>query len=152
LTIAKASALYVANCHLDHVPIKMDHSIIQQWVADASCTPGAVFEGVTIKDVCMAGWAEAHRNVSQSTRQKVYARYGINYVPGSGDYEVDHLIPLELGGNNSVENLWPEPSKPYGPGTAGDKDETENALHAAVCAGRWKLQQAWRLLRVGWTR
>ena len=27
---------------------------------------------------------------------------------GSGDCEVDHLIPLELGDSNSIKNLWPE--------------------------------------------
>jgi hypothetical protein len=25
-----------------------------------------------------------------------------------GAYEVDHLIPLELGGDNVIANLWPE--------------------------------------------
>jgi hypothetical protein len=24
-------------------------------------------------------------------------------------YELDHLIPLELGGSNDLRNLWPQP-------------------------------------------
>jgi hypothetical protein len=31
----------------------------------------------------------------------VYEEYGVK-SHGSGDYEVDHLVPLELGGSNSI--------------------------------------------------
>jgi hypothetical protein len=40
-------------------------------------------------------------------RQEIYRGYGITYH-GKGDYEIDYLISLELGGSNSIKNLWPE--------------------------------------------
>lgn len=74
----------------------------------------------------------------------MYAEYGIeSHVPGS--YEVDHLVSLELGGNNSVANLWPE----AGPGYH-EKDEIENRLHDAVCAGAVSLRAAQREIARDW--
>lgn len=47
------------------------------------------------------------RNVSSSTKKSIYRVYGI---PShcTNRYTIDHLIPLSLGGDNSVRNLWPE--------------------------------------------
>jgi hypothetical protein len=47
------------------------------------------------------------RNVPAEMKREVYDEYG-GTSHGSGDYEVDHLIPLDLGGPNSIINLWPE--------------------------------------------
>jgi hypothetical protein len=72
--------------------------------------------------------------------------------PGStADYEEDHLIPLELGGNpTDPKNLWPEPRN--GTGNASDKDQVENALHAAVCSGRISLVEAQQRIAADWTK
>jgi 5-methylcytosine-specific restriction endonuclease McrA len=32
----------------------------------------------------------------------------LGYPQQHGAFEVDHLIPLELGGDNVIANLWPE--------------------------------------------
>lgn len=77
----------------------------------------------------------------------MYAEYGIaSHSPG--EYEVDHLISLELGGSNAVANLWPEAALPR-PGFH-EKDALENRLHALVCAGRMTLAQAQRLIATNW--
>jgi 5-methylcytosine-specific restriction endonuclease McrA len=41
--------------------------------------------------------------------------------------EVDHLIPLELGGSNRAANLWPQ--RYDGGWSARDKDRLESRLH-----------------------
>jgi len=48
------------------------------------------------------------RNVNHATRVKVSAPYGVNEEELK-NYQVDHLIPLALGGSNAEKNLWPVP-------------------------------------------
>ena len=65
------------------------------------------------------------------------------------DYELDHLIPLELGGCPDCEtNLWPQPRNVF-PGAA-EKDEVENYLHREVCSGALALAEAQREIAVDW--
>jgi hypothetical protein len=72
---------------------------------------------------------------------------GLRGVPG--DYEEDHFISLELGGNpTDPRNLWPEAYKPK-PG-AKEKDQVENFLHKQVCLGAMTLQQAQRAIVLDW--
>jgi hypothetical protein len=51
--------------------------------------------------------------------------------------EIDHLIPLELGGSNAPENLWPQ--RYDGERNAARKDRLERRLHAMVCRGEISL-------------
>jgi hypothetical protein len=103
---------------------------------DPACTLGAIFAGATVSQICTPGYSRSVRNVPESLKPSVYAEYGIaSHVPGS--YEVDHLVSLELGGNNGVANLWPQGSPGY-----HEKDGIENRLHDAVCAGTVSLRAA----------
>src|SRR4051794_17479471 len=111
---------------------------------DRHCTPGAALAGVAAGQVCTPGYSKSVRNVSQSTKDKVYREYGIRrHAPGS--YEVDHLVSLELGGSNSIRNLWPEKQ----PG-ARSKDKLENSLHTEVCDGTLTLHEAQRRIVKWW--
>ena len=115
----------------------------------AGLTPGHVFAGVTRTRLCVSGYSSSVRNVTSSTREAVFAAYGIAYPPKSGAYELDHLIPLDLGGDNTAENLWPEPY--HGKGSADLKDHLENHLHALVCSGQVALSTAQRAIAGDWT-
>jgi hypothetical protein len=65
------------------------------------------------------------------------------------DYEINHLIPRELGSCPDCEaNLWPEPRNVF-PG-AGEKDEVETYLHAQVCSGAMPLAEAQRAIAADW--
>ena len=59
-----------------------------------------------------------------------------------------HLIPLELGGANSIQNLWPQFYLPK-PG-ARQKDVVENRLHKSVCSGAMSLAEAQRRIATNW--
>jgi hypothetical protein len=87
------------------------------------------------------------RNVSTSEKDQVYAEYGIaSHSPGQ--YEVDHLVSLELGGSNDVANLWPEAASPT-PGFH-QKDQVENYLHDQVCTGAIPLATAQQEIATNW--
>jgi hypothetical protein len=116
---------------------------------DSSCTPGTVFRTATKAQICRSGYSRSVRNVSSTTKARVYASYGVRFHQ-PGEYEVDHLIPLELGGSNSTKNLWPEPSAQADSRGFHQKDALENVLHARVCDGRMTLKKAQRAIRGNW--
>lgn len=64
----------------------------------------------------------------------------------TGVNELDHLVPLELGGSSDVSNLWPEPGPIPNP-----KDRIENAVRRAVCAGKVPLALAQHAMAADWT-
>ena len=110
-------------------------------------TPGDVFD-VTSSDVCTPGYSKRVRNVPQSVKEQVYREYGIT-VHQRGDYECDHLISLELGGSNSIKNLWPQSYRTR-PWNARVKDRLENKLHELVCAGQLDLKTAQQAIASNW--
>lgn len=115
---------------------------------DRKLTPGDVFSGVTTDDVCTPGWVREHRAVMEGMRHQAYAEYG--RTEGPGCCEVDHLIPLELGGSNDLKNLWPQPTDPR-PGDA-EKDQLENELHRLVCSGKLPLTDAQQCIASDWVK
>jgi hypothetical protein len=112
---------------------------------DPNLTRGEVLT-MTRSVVCVPGYASTVRNVPDSEKEAVYARYGIPHLPYA--HEVDHLISLELGGSNAITNLWPEPYQ--GRWGARTKDTLENRLHDLVCAGHLSLVRAQRLEATNW--
>ena len=113
---------------------------------DPSMTPGDTLD-VTVSDICVSGYSSKVRNVPDSEKNQVYAEYGITSRQ-PGEYEVDHLISLELGGSNSIRNLWPEPY--HGDLNAHVKDKLEDKLHALVCNGSVDLKTAQNDIATDW--
>ncbi|HEX2863390.1 MAG TPA: hypothetical protein VHN99_02370 [Deinococcales bacterium] len=112
-----------------------------------SLTPGDVLTSDAGK-VCRKGYAGTVRNVPSSVKNLVYKRYGI-VSRKPGEYEVDHLISLELGGSNSIQNLWPQ-SYITQPLNAHVKDKLENKLHSLACAGTITLAAAQKAVATDW--
>ncbi len=119
---------------------------VQGALPDRDCTPGSVLN-VSASQVCQPGYASSVRNVPQSEKDQVYAEYGIA-SHAAGQYEVDHLVSLELGGSNDIANLWPEAASPT-PGFH-QKDMVENYLHGQVCSGKMTLADAQREIATNW--
>jgi len=80
-------------------------------------------------------------------KHQVYVEYGID--PNTGQHEIDHLIPLGIGGADARENLWPE-SRDTMTWNAGVKDRLENYLHVEVCAGHIAAQDAQKAIAADW--
>jgi hypothetical protein len=114
---------------------------------DSVMTPGAVLD-VADTDICTPGYSSRVRHVTAQTKREVYAEYGVT-VHAPGDYEVDHLISLEIGGSNSIKNLWPE-SYLTRPWNAHVKDKLENRLHRMVCDHTISLKTAQDAIAKDW--
>jgi hypothetical protein len=117
---------------------------------DPNCTPGGIDPAVTPADVqatiCASGYTERVRPPESQTEafkfDQAYSAYGI---PSGDESELDHLVPLELGGDNDAANLWPEVGSLPNP-----KDAVEDALNQAVCDGRVSLARAQRAIARNW--
>jgi len=117
-------------------------------------TPGATDSRVTQSNIrstiCRSGYTTTVRpsfEYTNAMKHHLMRAYGVR---GSiHDYELDHLIPLELGGCPSCEtNLWPQPRNVF-PG-ASEKDEVEDYLHHQVCSGALPLAEAQRQIASDW--
>jgi hypothetical protein len=113
----------------------------------STLTPGDILT-TDAKVVCTPGYTKTVRDVPQSVKTLVYRAYGItSHKPG--EYEIDHLVSLELGGSNSIRNLWPQ-SYVTEPLNAHVKDKLENVLHELVCSGKLSLEGAQQAIATNW--
>jgi hypothetical protein len=94
------------------------------------------------------GYTKTVRRVSIKTRSKVYVEYHVS-KNDQFKYTLDHLIPLELGGSNTLDNFWPEPTN--GDTGSRSKDQVERNLHSLVCAGMVPLSVAQLAIVANWT-
>jgi len=139
------------SCGQTSVSHHLDRIATTCWIngefPDVHCTPGATFPNVMTNQICTPGYTQTVRNVSTSIKTAVYAEYGI-IAHKTGQYEIDHFIPLELGGSNDAKNLWPEAALPV-PGFR-EKDRVENYLHNLVCNGKITLQEGQKEISTNW--
>ena len=130
------------------VQSKISGCLANQILPDSACSPGAVLT-TNIKTICVVGYTKTVRDVPLSERKKVFKEYGIPYA-SSSNYEVDHIISLELGGSNDIANLYPESYK-IADG-ARVKDVLENYLHKQVCKGSMNIQEAQKEISSNWLK
>lgn len=134
-------------------PASAQSCVARDGLPDAVCTPGDRDPRVTADNIhetiCVKGYTKTVRppkNVTDKIKRERMSAYGIDGTPNT--YELDHLIPLELGGSSSVANLWPQPwDGQYG---ARQKDRLEDRLHSLVCTGRMTLDAAQQVFATDW--
>jgi len=116
---------------------------------DRSCSPGAYYSRLTKRVICAGSFHTGTiRNVPQAEKFTVEREYGMAASYYGYTIEIDHIVPLELGGSNALANLFPE----LGSGTANYhvKDSLENRAKAAVCDGQLPLRAARRGFARNW--
>jgi len=114
---------------------------------DARLTPGET-RPVTLSEVCRTSQAAVVvRDIPADTQAQVLSEYGIHR--GRPDqFEIDYLITPDLGGAESIRNLWPQPYTTRW--NARVKDQLEQRLHQMVCSGDLDLATAQRDIAVDW--
>ena len=113
-------------------------------------------DGISLAELCESGYTKKVRNVNAATKKQVFRIYRLSNGIKRG-YEVDHIISLELGGTNDIDNLFPQPYEVYLSVNhvnmrmgAHEKDKVENDLHRKVCQGKMSLRQAQDIIVNDW--
>jgi hypothetical protein len=129
---------------------------------DPSCSPGAINPTLTVAVLKTKGFTTKcvrDQSTSAAEKHQTYGWYKIKppaHNTGSTQTcELDHIISLELGGADTLENLWPQ----CGPNKVAlnkryfkQKDAVENFLNREVKAGRMALSDAQHGIAEDWTQ
>ena len=147
VSIPTASS-HQSKCHA----LQIDLADPQAFLPDPACTPGSLNASVNqdnlASTICHSGYTSTIRPpVSYTNKLKVQQIIEYGYDDTNlKDYEEDHFISLELGGNPSdPNNLWPEPHASY-----NEKDKVENYLHDQICSGMMTLSEAQKEITTNW--
>ena len=111
------------------------------------CTPGSVYENITEAEICVPGYSRTVRHTTSAMKRQVYEMYGIKPADRKL-YVLDHLISLQLGGRDTIDNLFPQRKEPKP--HSRDKDRIENFLKRSVCKGELTLKEAQEQIRTDW--
>lgn len=131
-------------------------------VPDPRCTPGGVVPHLSAGTLRDPQWRTRCIRDCQSTEQQkhvAYLWYGLAAPVGNSGREqvceLDHLVPLELGGADGLGNIWPQ----CGPDATTlrnryfkQKDLVENYLASSVRSGTMSLEDAQRGIAADWTQ
>ena len=130
-------------------------------VPDPNCTPGAFNPTVTLNVIDDPEFStKCIRDQATIPREKsvTYLWYSLRPpVHNDGQdqvCELDHLVPLELGGADTLDNIWPQ----CGPNGVALRQryfklkDMENYLAAMVKAGKMDLDEARKGIATDWTQ
>ena len=109
-------------------------------------TPGATAK-VKMEQLCAPDFAQSVKPASDWQRTQALERYGLRADGFSG--ELDHLVPVSLGGSNDPDNLWP--FRASGTFTLEAKQALASKLQGLVCSGKLSLKDAQDAFRKDWT-
>jgi hypothetical protein len=110
-------------------------------------TPGEIVP-ISRQQVCALHSIATPRVTAPALRKRVFQEYGMPN-PQEQNFELDFLITPELGGAETIKNLWPEPYHNT-VWNAHVKDQLEIRLKDLVCTGEVDLGTAQRELATDW--
>jgi hypothetical protein len=129
---------------------------------DPNCTPGAVNPSLTVEVLrnpqFRTSCVRSHAT-TEDQKNKTYGYYGIPH-PGQDSgvtqiCELDHLVSLELGGADTLENIWPQcgpPNTVLVHRYFKEKDTVENYLAKQVRDGMMALEKVQQGIAADWTQ
>jgi hypothetical protein len=125
------AVLLIASCLAANVQAGDD------MLPDPKLTPGKVARN-----------GKDRNGVTEEMERKVFDRYRIPWRRRA-EFKIDHLIPIELGGADTIDNLWPQSLriKPY---NAQRKELLTERLLARIASGEMTLTQAQQEIREDW--
>ena len=122
---------------------------------DPHITPGAIDSSVSQENiqttVCVKGYTERVRPDKEYTNRLKYQQLRQYHYQDLDprNYEQDHLIPLNIGGNPSdSKNLWPQPRR--GDWSSEEKNDLEFVVYKMVCKGEISLREAQQRVASDW--
>ena len=122
---------------------------------DRTLTPGAIDPAVTQNNiqstVCVRGYTDKvrpHKKYTNRLKHEQIEQYRLA-DRNVRNYELDHLIPLNIGGNPSdPKNLWPQSRQ--GEWSAEQKNDLEFVVYKMVCQGEITLLEAQQRMAKDW--
>jgi hypothetical protein len=139
--------------------VRMSHGFP---IPDPACTPGAINPSVTetvLKDKTFLTGCLRNNATSEGQKETTYAAYGITKPAQNGGpnmvCELDHLISIELGGADTLDNIWPQcgpADVPVGQRFFKQKDAVEDYLAKMVRQGKISLTDAQHGIATDWTQ
>jgi len=145
--LALAAAVTLTFRTTSDLPLAEGEPALRRSTPDPRLTPGLAAP-LSRSEVCAANPERETATVGRSLALEVFRLYGVT-APEPGAYEIDYVIPPELGGRADVRNLWPQPYDAL-PWNAHAKDALEDYLVRSVCEGSVSVQTAQRELAGGW--
>lgn len=129
---------------------------------DPACTPGAINPTITAEVLQNPDFRTTCVRSHATTEQQkagTYKFYGIDHPSNNSGQsqtcELDHLISLELGGADTLDNIWPQcgpPNVALSERFFKRKDGVENFLAKQVKEGKISLSDAQRGIASDWTQ
>ena len=116
---------------------------------DRRCSPGAYYSRLTKSVICSPTFRTSnYRNVPVSEKHADEQEYGLAPRPYGSTLEIDHIVSLELGGSNSVANLFPKRRRQARATTSRTGSRTN--CTTSSCSGQIGLRSAQRQIAANW--
>lgn len=113
------------------------------YLPNPELTPGRA-ASADVNEVCVKDYTMMARHVTNGTKNKVYTLYGVS----KDGKKIDHLVPLSIGGANTIDNLWPHAYQAEY--SVFEKTRLEVKLRKVVCNEHYPILEAQECIRTNW--